>query len=80
MDLTHAVWRKSSRSNDQQDCVEVAFVADAGWRKSSRSSDEANCVEVAFVPQAVAVRDSKNTDGPALIFPRTGWAAFIRLG
>jgi hypothetical protein len=79
MDLTHAVWRKSSRSNDQQDCVEVAFVADAGWRKSSRSGDT-DCVEVALVPQAVAVRDSKNTGGPALIFPRTGWAAFIRLG
>ncbi len=35
------------------------------WRKSSYSEKE-NCVEVAFGPAAVAVRDSKNVDGPVL--------------
>lgn len=51
---------------------------DARWRKSSRSSDTANCVEVAFAGPAVAVRDSKNTDGPVLTFPATNWSAFLR--
>lgn len=46
------------------------------WRKSSRSNGQANCVEVGWVPGAVAVRDSKNTSGPVLTFPVSGWAAF----
>lgn len=51
---------------------------DARWRKSSRSSDTANCVEVAFAGPAVAIRDSKNTDGPVLTFPTANWTAFLR--
>ena len=46
------------------------------WRKSSRSNAQANCVEVALASGAVAVRDSKNTGGPVLIFPAAGWTAF----
>jgi hypothetical protein len=36
------------------------------------------CVEVAFVGEAVAVRDSKNPQGPALVFTRAEWDAFLR--
>jgi hypothetical protein len=47
------------------------------WRKSSRSNaSQANCVEISLAPDAVAVRDSKNTGGPVLIFPAAGWTAF----
>jgi hypothetical protein len=46
------------------------------WRKSSRSNAQANCVEVSLASDAVAVRDSKNTGGPVLIFPAAGWTVF----
>jgi hypothetical protein len=41
----------------------------ATWRRSTRSGPYTdNCVEVAFVDGAIAVRDSKNIEGPVLIF------------
>jgi Domain of unknown function (DUF397) len=40
----------------------------ATWHKSSRSSGGGQgCVEVAVIPGAVAIRDSKNPDGPVHI-------------
>ena len=49
----------------------------AQWRKSTRSSGNGQCVEVAHLDEVVAVRDSKNPDGPKLILTRHEWAAFI---
>ncbi|WP_214408845.1 DUF397 domain-containing protein [Sphaerisporangium fuscum] len=51
----------------------------AAWRKSSHSGgDGAQCVEVAVnLPRAVAVRDSKNPDGPVLFTTPTQWKNFI---
>jgi hypothetical protein len=75
MDLTGISWRKSSYSaSNGGDCVEVAEV----WRTSSYSaSNGGNCVEVApALPAAIAVRDSKDPDGPKLIFTPADWAAF----
>jgi len=51
----------------------------AAWRKSSYSNgDGGACVEVADgFPGVVPVRDSKTPEGPALVFPATGWTAFV---
>jgi len=51
----------------------------AQWRKSSYSSGNGGqCVEVARnLPGVVAVRDSKDPDGPALVFTADQWRAFI---
>jgi hypothetical protein len=51
----------------------------AEWHKSTRSGDNGgNCVEVARnLPNVVAVRDSKNSHGPALTVESAGWRAFI---
>ncbi|MEU6560245.1 DUF397 domain-containing protein [Nocardia nova] len=49
----------------------------AKWFKSSRSSATRECVEVAFLDGGlVGVRDSKNPDGPALVFTPGEWDAF----
>ncbi|MFI6268657.1 DUF397 domain-containing protein [Micromonospora zamorensis] len=56
----------------------TAALAAATWRKSSRSGDEGACVEVAALPRLVAVRDSKDPAGPALLFATGAWAAFAQ--
>ncbi|MFJ8630249.1 DUF397 domain-containing protein [Streptomyces sp. NPDC093568] len=52
----------------------------ADWRRSSHSSGNGACVEVAAVADLVAVRDSKNAQGPALVFTPREWRAFLRGG
>jgi hypothetical protein len=50
----------------------------ADWRKASYSSNNGNCVEVARnLPGVVVVRDSKDPDGPVLVFTRAEWRAFL---
>ena len=50
----------------------------ADWRKSSfSSSNGGQCVEVARnLPGVVAVRDSKDPDGSALVFTVGEWRSF----
>ena len=49
------------------------------WRMSSYSGNGGgNCVEVASAVRIVAVRDSKDQDGPRLAVPAAGWRSFTR--
>jgi len=50
--------------------------ADLPWRKSSYSGN-GNCVEVAVPGTGMAVRDSKDPNGPALHFSAAAWTAFV---
>ncbi|HEY9392105.1 MAG TPA: DUF397 domain-containing protein [Mycobacteriales bacterium] len=54
-----------------------AELTDAVWRRSSHSGNGSDCVEVAFWADVVAVRDSKNPTGPALILTRNDWTTFL---
>lgn len=52
-------------------------VTDAVWRKSSYSgSNGGTCVEVGTAGLSVAVRDSKDPDGPRLAFAAGTWKVF----
>jgi xanthine/CO dehydrogenase XdhC/CoxF family maturation factor len=85
MELSHMRWRKSTYSGSNGGgCVEVGV-----WRKASYSgSNGGGCVEVmrgqpataeVMLSQAtVAVRDSKDPDGPRLAFTAGEWRAFTQ--
>ncbi len=57
----------------------------ANWRKSTYSGGNGGtCVEVAVLPgskegsdHVIAMRDSKDPDGPALTFTPAEWDAFV---
>jgi hypothetical protein len=50
----------------------------SAWRKSSYSGGNGGaCVEVGIAERAVAVRDSKNPDGPKLLFSSHAWCQFV---
>lgn len=49
----------------------------AQWRKSSYSGNSGNCVEVADLGQTIAVRDSKDSNGPVLMFTLNEWQLFV---
>jgi hypothetical protein len=55
-----------------------AAVIGARWVKSSYSGPTGgNCVEVALLADGtVAVRNSRDPSGPALVFPAVEWDAF----
>jgi hypothetical protein len=78
-DLSSAVWRKSSYSDDNGGaCIECAPMGSLTWHKSTHSDDNGRrCIEVADNPCFIAVRDSKNPEGPALTFSPDAFASFV---
>jgi hypothetical protein len=49
------------------------------WQKSARSNPSGNCVEMAAMPDGsgIAVRNSRDPEGPALIYTYAEIEAFI---
>ena len=46
-------------------------VGEVAWRKASHSNESGDaCIEMASTPGAVAIRDSKDPEGPKLIMSR----------
>ncbi|MDL5205626.1 DUF397 domain-containing protein [Streptomyces sp. ALI-76-A] len=51
---------------------------DARWMKSRHSNAEGNCVEVAtLVDGGIAMRNSRDPDGPALVYTPAEVSSFI---
>jgi hypothetical protein len=59
--------------------VSGTALSGASWRRSSHSTAANNCVETALLaPGRLAVRDSKDPSGPALLFSADAWTDFVR--
>ncbi|MFE2410471.1 DUF397 domain-containing protein [Kitasatospora sp. NPDC059408] len=53
-------------------------LSSAQWRKSTFSGQGGDCIEVApNIPGLLPVRDSKDVQGPTLIFPAEAWRSFL---
>ncbi len=58
--------------------VPAGELAGAQWRKSARSSAQGNCVELARLSgSGVAIRNSRDPEGPALVFTDAELEAFL---
>jgi hypothetical protein len=59
--------------------MDASTLADATWIRSRHSGPTGgNCVEVAFLAGGqIAMRNSRHPQGPALIFTRSEWDAFL---
>jgi len=56
--------------------MSIPDLSHAQWHKSRRSGGNGACVEVADLRTLIAVRDSKDPDGPRLVFAAADWQAF----
>ena len=57
----------------------VAVLPPVEWTKSRYSTPSGNCVEVAALPDgSVAIRNSHDPNGRALVFKRSEIDAFVR--
>lgn len=59
--------------------VPAASLPMVDWTKSSWSNPDGNCVEVATLPGGdIAVRNSRDPEGPALVYTPDEIRAFVR--
>ena len=65
--------------NQTQNGMSAGQLPAVAWQKSGRSNPSGNCVEMAELPggAGIAVRNSRDPDGPALIYTSEEITAFI---
>lgn len=47
------------------------------WRKAQQSTNNGQCVEIASAVGKIAIRDSKDPDGPILVYTPAEFSAFL---
>jgi hypothetical protein len=51
--------------------------SDLVWCKAHRSTNNGQCVEIASTADKIAVRDSKDPNGPILVYTSAEFSAFL---
>lgn len=66
--------------NETYNGISASRLPSLVWQKSHRSNPSGNCVELAHLPgdAGIAVRNSRDPEGPALIYTPAEIAAFIQ--
>jgi hypothetical protein len=66
--------------NETQNGMPTGDLPAVTWQKSRRSNPSGNCVELAALPGGaeIAMRNSRDPDGPALIYTSAEIAAFVQ--
>jgi hypothetical protein len=57
--------------------LDEAERASLAWLKAQASTYNGQCVEIASAPGKIAVRDSKDPDGPILVYTPAEFKAFL---
>lgn len=57
--------------------IQADSITGARWIKSSASNPNGECVEIARVGDEFAMRNSRDPQGPALVYTRAEIAAFV---
>jgi hypothetical protein len=70
--------REEARRHNTGENMAIQHGSTEQWVKSSYSAGNGACVEIKSpAPGMVAVRDSKDPEGPSLDFAPEAWSAFV---
>jgi hypothetical protein len=68
---------RSERGKGREDRLERSGARRPAWLKAPSSTHNGACVEIASTADKVAIRDSKDPDGPTLLYTPAESKAFL---
>jgi Domain of unknown function (DUF397) len=67
----------SMNSKSENTALSEAERASLAWLKAQASTHNGQCVEIASTRGKIAIRDSKDPDGPILVYTNAEFKAFL---
>ena len=69
--------RKMDTARARKITLSASEREDLAWLKARSSGANGQCVEIASAVGNIAIRDSKDPDGPILVYTRSEFEAFL---